>query len=94
VTFFLVGKNFREECTMSDARFRRVGGDGVDGCLFWGDWRILPREGIHFWSLTALVLKQTSTSDSFAQTPQRLNLHSGAFQAAPENPNFDSSGQE
>jgi hypothetical protein len=34
VTFFLVGKNFREECTMSDARFLQVGVDGVDGLLF------------------------------------------------------------
>jgi hypothetical protein len=52
---------------MSDARFRRVGVDGVDGWLFWGDWRILSSRGIHFWSLMALVLKQTSASDSLAQ---------------------------
>ncbi len=67
---------------MSDARFRRVGVDGVDGWLFWGDWRILPREGIHFWSLTTLVLKQMSTSDLFAQLRAKAEIHSGAFQGS------------
>jgi len=42
----------------------------------------------------ALVLKQKSTSDSFAQLRQKAEFTVARFKAAPENLNFDSSGQE
>jgi hypothetical protein len=63
--------------------------DGVLGRLADSSLR-----SIHFWSLMALVLKQTSTSDSFAQLRKKAEFTVARFKAAPENLNFDSSGQE